>query len=164
MTEVGQVTAYIDSTGKPLAKAPDSVRPGACAVIFDDDGKVLLEHRSDNGFWGLPGGAVEVGESVEQAVEREVMEETALQVDVKRLVGVYSDPRHYNISSYPDGNVVHWVTVVFECIRVDGELRISDESTDIRYFNVEDLPENTLRSHALRVSDAMNPDSGPFIR
>ena len=105
-----------------------------------------------------------MGESVEQAVTREVMEETALQVEVKRLVGVYSDPRHYNISSYPDGNVVHWVTVVFECVRVDGELRMSHESTDLRYFDIDDLPENTLRSHALRVSDAMDPTSEPFIR
>lgn len=130
--------------GKPTANAPDTVRPGVCAVIFDGDGKVLLERRSDNGFWGLPGGGVGVGESVEQAVKREVTEETALQVEVKRLVGVYSDPRRYNISFYPDGNVVHWVTVVFECVLVDGELRISHESTDIGYFNVEDLPENTL--------------------
>ena len=140
------------------------MRPGACAVIFDGDGRVLLERRSDNGFWGLPGGAVEVGESVEQAIKREVMEETALQVEVNRLVGVYSDPRHYNISSYPDGNVVHWVTVVFECVRIGGEMAMSHESTDLRYFDVNELPENTLRSHALRVSDAMDPASGPFIR
>jgi len=159
-----QARPFVDSTGRTLAKAPDSVRPGTCAVIFDDNGGVLLERRSDNGFWGLPGGAVEVGESVEQAVKREVMEETALRVEVKRLVGVYSDPLRYNISSYPDGNVVHWVTAVFECVRMDGELTMSHESTDIRYFNVDGLPENTLRSHALRISDALDPASGPFIR
>ena len=140
------------------------MRPGACAVIFDSDGKVLLERRSDNGFWGLPGGAVEVGESVEQAVKREVMEETALVVEVKRLVGVYSDPLRYNISSYPSGDIVHWVTVVFECVRVSGELAISHESTDIGYFSVDDLPVNTLRSHPLRISDALDPASEPFIR
>ena len=69
---------FVDSTGKPLLGGPTSIRPGACAIIFDDSGKVLLERRSDNGFWGLPGGAVEVGESVEQAVKREVMEETGI--------------------------------------------------------------------------------------
>ena len=159
-----QAGRFVDSTGKTLAKGPDSVRPGANAVIFDGDGKVLLEHRSDNGFWGLPGGAVEVGESVEQAVKREVMEETALLIEVKRLVGVYSDPLRYNISSYPNGNVVHWVTVVFECIRVGGELTISHESTDIGYFGIDDLPENTLLSHSIRISDALDPASGPFIR
>ena len=107
---------------------------------------------------------MEIGESVEQSIRREVMEETALVVEVRRLIGVYSDPLRYNISSYPDGNVVHWVTAVFECIRIGGELQISHESTYIRYFDVGDLPENTLRSHALRVSDALDPASGPFIR
>lgn len=156
--------SFVDSTGKPLVGRPNAIRPGACAVIFDGDGKVLLERRSDNGFWGLPGGAVEIGESVEQAIKREVMEETDLTVEVKRLVGVYSDPRRHNISSYPDGNITHWITVVFECARIDGKLQISHESTDLRYFDVGDLPENTLRSHALRVSDALDPASGPFIR
>ncbi len=155
---------FVDSTGRSIVGGPDSIRPGTCAVIFDGDGKVLLERRSDNGFWGLPGGAVEIGESVEQAIRREVMEETALVVGVRRLIGVYSDPLRYNISSYPDGNVVHWVTAVFECIRIGGELQISHESTDIRYFDAGNLPENTLRSHALRVSDALDPTSGPFIR
>ena len=105
---------FVDSTGRTLSKAPDEVRPGACAVIFDDAGKVLLERRSDNGFWGLPGGAVEVGESVEQAVVREVMEETGLRVDVKRLIGVYSDPRHNNIHTYPSGSIVNWVRAVHQ--------------------------------------------------
>ncbi len=155
---------FVDSTGKSLVGRPNAIRPGSCAVIFDGDGKVLLERRSDNGFWGLPGGAVEIGESVEQAIKREVMEETALVVEVKRLVGVYSDPLRYNISFYPDGNVTHWVTVVFQCVRVDGEVRMSDESTDIGYFDVESLPENTLPSHSLRISDALDPASGPFIR
>ena len=155
---------FVDSTGKPLVGGPNAIRPGACAVIFDDGGQVLLERRSDNGFWGLPGGAVEIGESVEQAVKREVMEETGLRIEVKRLVGVYSDPRRHNISSYPDGNVTHWVTVVFQCVRVDGEVRMSDESTDIGYFDVNELPENMLLSHELRISDAMDLVSGPFIR
>ena len=57
-------------------------------MIFDDGGKVLLERRTDNDFWGLPGGAVEVGESVEQAVKREVMEETALRVESIRFAPV----------------------------------------------------------------------------
>jgi ADP-ribose pyrophosphatase YjhB (NUDIX family) len=160
----GEAGPFIDSTGTPLVGEPNAIRPGTCAVIFDDDGKVLLERRSDNGFWGLPGGAVDIGESVEQAIKREVMEETSLTVEVKRLIGVYSDPLRYNISSYPDGNVVHWVTVVFECVRIGGELRISHESTDIRYFDVGDLPENTLRSHTIRVSDALDTASGPLIK
>lgn len=159
-----QVVSRIDSTGQTIVDGPDSIRPGTCAIIFDDGGNILLEQRSDNGFWGLPGGGVEVGESVEQAVKREVMEETALLVEVKRLVGVYSDPLQYNISSYPSGDIVQWVTMVFECVHIDGELRISHESTDIGYFDINHLPKNTLLSHSIRISDAMKFTSSPFIR
>jgi ADP-ribose pyrophosphatase YjhB (NUDIX family) len=155
---------YLDDIGRVVPNQPHAVLPAVCAAIFDGDGQVLLERRSDNGFWGLPGGAVEVGESVEQAVKREVMEETALVVEVKRLVGVYSDPRRNNIHTYPSGSVVNWVAIVFECVRVDGELRISHESTDIRYFHVDDLPGKTLLSHVIRISDATGSSEGPFIR
>ena len=143
---------------------PQAVHAGLCAAVFDEDGRVLLEHRSDNGFWGMPGGAVDIGESVEQAVKREVLEETGLRVEVKRLVGVYSDPRQHNIASYPDGNVLQGVSFLFECVRKGGELRMSDESTDLGYFDVNELPEKMLLSHELRISDAMDTVSGPFIR
>ena len=159
-----ETTPYFDDTGRLVPSRPHAVLPAVCAAIFDGGGRVLLERRSDNGFWGLPGGGVEVGESVEQAVKREVMEETALLVEVKRLVGVYSDPRHNNIHTYPSGSIVNWVVIVVECVRVDGELRISHESTDIGYFGTDDLPESTLLSHIIRISDATDASGGPFIR
>jgi 8-oxo-dGTP pyrophosphatase MutT (NUDIX family) len=153
-----------DSTGKPLERMPDAIRPGTNAIIFNELGEVLLELRSDNGFWGLPGGAVDVGESVEQAVKREVMEETGLRIDIKRLVGVYSDPRHQAISAYPDGQIVQHVTTAFECTRDGGELSMSDESTDIGYFDARALPENTLAPHAQRIRDALANRDTPFLR
>ena len=164
MPKSGGSVTLVTSTGEPLDRLPDVIRPGTTAVVLNELGEVLLEKRADNGFWGLPGGAVDVGESVEQAVKREVMEETALVVEVKRLVGVYSDPRRNNIHTYPSGSVVNWVAIVFECVRVDGELRISNESTDIGYFHVDDLPESTLLSHVIRISDATGSAEGPFIR
>ena len=155
---------FLDSTGRPVSRTPDTVRPGVCAVIFDDQGKVLLERRSDNGFWGLPGGGVDIGESVEQAVKREVLEETGLQVTVKRLVGIYSDPRRHNISTYPSGHIVQWLTAVFECARDSGRLRISHESTDLGYFAADEMPDNTLLSHTIRVRDAIVHAPSPFVR
>ena len=159
-----QPKLYLDFTGHPIAGLPQAVRAGVCAAIFDDDGGVLLERRSDNGFWGMPGGAVDVGESVEQAVKREVVEETGLLVEVKRLVGVYSDPRRYSIASYPDGNVFQGVSFLFECVRVDGELRMSHESTDLGYFGVDDLPESMILNRANRIADAAEGATAPFIR
>ena len=159
-----QPKGYLDNTGKPVTRTPDAVRAGACAIIFNDLEEVLLERRSDNGFWGLPGGVVEIGESVEQAVIREVMEETGLEVVVTRLVGVYSDPKHHTIQGYPDGRLFHNVTVAFECERRGGELRISEESFDLRYFGVDALPDDILRSNIVRIRDAISRSPTSFIR
>ena len=90
-----------DSTGQPLTKMPDEIRPSTNGAIFNEKGEILLQRRADNGYWGLPGGKVDIGESVEQGAIREVLEETGLHVTIKRLIGVYSDPQHYSIMSYP---------------------------------------------------------------
>jgi ADP-ribose pyrophosphatase YjhB (NUDIX family) len=63
------------------------------AVVLDGEGRILLQRRSDNGLWGLPGGSVEIGEAVRDAIKREVREETGLTVEVVRLIGVYSNPK-----------------------------------------------------------------------
>ena len=88
------------------------IRFGCSAVIFDEARtKVLLTRRTDNGLWGVPGGAMESGESVVEACEREVFEETGLKVHAKRLVGVYSNPDQLVI--YPDGTKVQIVALGF---------------------------------------------------
>jgi 8-oxo-dGTP pyrophosphatase MutT (NUDIX family) len=79
------------------------LRVGCSATIFDSKReKVLLTQRTDNGRWCLPGGMMESGESVAEACEREVWEETGLHVRITRLIGVYSDPDQLVV--YPDGN------------------------------------------------------------
>ena len=103
------------------------VRPSVSAVIFDRRGRLLLQQRSDGGQWGLPGGSVEIGESVADAVVREVLEETGLTVRPRRIVGVYSDPA-LQVVRYPDGNVWHYVNVCFECTAHGGTLTTCDET------------------------------------
>lgn len=159
-----QPKGYLDSTGKPVTRTPDAVRPGACAIIFNDFGEILLERRSDNGFWGLPGGVVEIGEAVEHTVIREVLEETGLEVVITRLVGIYSDPKHHTIQGYPDGRLFHNITMVFECEHRGGELHISEESFDLRYFGVDALPDDILRSNIVRIRDAVARSPTSFIR
>jgi ADP-ribose pyrophosphatase YjhB (NUDIX family) len=78
------------------------VRPSVSAVIFDRRGRLLLQRRSDGGRWGLAGGSVEIGESVTDAIRREVAEETGLDVAVGRVVGIYSDPRR-QVGATPAG-------------------------------------------------------------
>ena len=133
-------------------------------MISDDRGNILLEHRSDNGWGGLPGGEIEIGESASEAVLREVNEETGLIVTVRRLVGIYSDPAQYSITQYPDGNVIQHVTIAFECERQNGELRMSDESTGLEYFATDRLPKNTVHGHRIRIQDASENRTEPFIK
>jgi 8-oxo-dGTP pyrophosphatase MutT (NUDIX family) len=129
------------------------VRPSVSAVIFDRRGRLLLQQRSDGGQWGLPGGSVEIGESVAAAVVREVLEETGLTVRPLRIVGVYSDPT-FQVVRYPDGNVWHYVSVCFECKVVRGELTTCDETLALDYFPVGRLPKTLLPNHRIRIRDA----------
>ena len=157
-------TGLFDATGRPVPRLPDRLSASTNGVIFDGQGRVLLQKRADNGFWALPGGMIDIGESVEQGAIREVLEETGLHVTVKRLVGIYSDPKAHCIMIYPDGVIVQGVTIAFECQVRAGELKISEESTDIGYFSVDALPEDTLISHHIRIQDALANQISPFIR
>jgi 8-oxo-dGTP pyrophosphatase MutT (NUDIX family) len=129
------------------------VRPSVSAVVFDRRGRLLLQQRSDGGQWGLPGGSVEIGESVAAAVVREVLEETGLTVRPLRIVGVYSDPT-FQVVRYPDGNVWHYVSVCFECKVVRGALTTCDETLALDYFPVGRLPKTLLPNHRIRIRDA----------
>jgi ADP-ribose pyrophosphatase YjhB (NUDIX family) len=155
--------SYLDFTGKPVQR-PTEVRPAVSAVILDKRGEVLLQKRADNGFWALPGGFVDIGESIEQAVMREVLEETGLRVVVNRVVGVYSDPQRHAIASYPDGNVIQVVGICFECSAETSELRLSSESTDIHYFPPDDLPTETMPRNRVCIRDALEKRPEAFIR
>jgi ADP-ribose pyrophosphatase YjhB (NUDIX family) len=126
---------------------------GCSAAIFDAAGeKILLTRRGDNGQWCVPGGYMEPGESVTEACAREVMEETGLQVEVKRLIGVYTTP--HRILTYPDGNRWQIVVLHFEATSIGGELRTSAETTQLRFFTpgeAKRLPMNELDQR--RVAD-----------
>lgn len=148
--------------------APDPSRirrTGADAAVFDEQGRVLLQCRSDFKVWGLPGGSVEVGEKVEQAVRREVKEETGYDVEVVRLVGVYSDPA-FTTTRYPSGDVVHYVSLLFECRVTGGRLRTDSEgeSTALAFFPPDALPADLLREHAPRIADAAARREAAFVR
>ena len=139
------------------------VRPSVSAVIFDRRGHLLLQQRSDGGQWGLPGGSVEIGESVTDAVIREVQEETGLTVTVRRMIGVYSDPG-LQVVRYPNGNVWHYVNVCFECAVRGGELTTCDETLALRYFPLGRLPRTLLSNHRVRIRDARVGRVAAFVR
>ena len=139
------------------------VRPSVSAVLFDRRRRLLLQQRSDGGQWGLPGGSVEIGESVSEAVVREVREETGLTVAPRRLVGIYSEPR-LQVVRYPNGNVWHYVNVCFECIVRGGTLTTCDETLALEWFAADALPRTLLPNHRIRIRDAGSRRTAAFVR
>ena len=131
------------------------LRVGASAIIFDESReKVLLTKRTDNGRWCIPGGGMDPGESVEEACVREVYEETGLHVETTRLVGVYTNPGM--VVEYADGNVIQPVAISFEAVVTGGEMGLSDETTDVGYFSVEEMEKlDLMENHVERIQDAM---------
>ncbi|MFI7001638.1 NUDIX domain-containing protein [Nocardia sp. NPDC050175] len=78
----------------PDAPRANSLVPGGSALIVDEDGAILMQRRSDSGNWSLPGGTMEIGETLEQCVVRETKEETGLDIEITGLLGIYTDPIH----------------------------------------------------------------------
>ena len=139
------------------------IRPSVSAVILNGRREVLLQRRSDNGKLGLPGGSVEIGESVTGAIVREVREETGLLVEAVRLVGVYSDPK-LQVVRYPDGCVVHFINTCFECRVVGGQLQTCPETLELAYFELAALPHMLVPLHLIRIADALRRQAPAAIR
>jgi 8-oxo-dGTP pyrophosphatase MutT (NUDIX family) len=138
-------------------------RTATAAVVFDAEGKLLVHQRTDSGRWALPGGTMEVGETADACIEREVLEETGYTVRVNRVVGVYSEPEHTTIT-YPDGNTVAYVSILFECTLLGGTATLCDETAAIAWVDPAELPEPFHDGHRPRVRDALAGQVAAFFR
>lgn len=125
---------------------------GAFAVILDDHGHVLLSHRQDLDVWNLPGGRVEQGELPQEAVIREVKEETGLDVAIERLTGIYGKADKDEL------------VFTFRCRITDGHVIVTEEADQSRFFPIQALPETTLRFHRERIEDALSTPVEPVFR
>lgn len=149
---------YGDRLGKQ-----GKIRLGCSATIFDEQDRVLLTKRTDNGQWCLPSGGAEPGESVVEACIREVFEETGLSVIVNRLVGVYSHPDQLIV--YADGNKFQIIALHFEAQIIGGELGVSDETSEFGYFSLEEIKRMELMGrHKERIMDTFARQTEAFIR
>ena len=155
---MGRVDYYDD----PAAPAANSLVPAASAIVTDSQGRILLHRRRDNDKWALPGGVMELGESLGECVVREVREETGIDVEPVRIVGIYSDPRH--VFAYDDGEVRQEFSVCFECRIVGGAIAASDESHAVQFFQADSITELPMvDSIRLRISDFLS-GATPVIR
>ncbi len=135
----------------PQAPKPTSLVPAVSAVVADPGGRLLLQRRTDNQLWSVPGGAVELGESVLGALRREVLEETGLEVEVDRLIGVYSSPDY--LVAYDDGEVRQQFSLAFACHITGGSIQTSSETMDVQWFPPDDLANLNLSAGAARRID-----------
>ncbi|WP_432121919.1 NUDIX hydrolase [Streptomyces sp. S1] len=152
-------TEYYDD---PNAPKPNSMVVAASAVVTDGGGRILLQRRRDNDLWALPGGGMDMGDSLPGTAVREVKEETGLDVEITGLVGTYTDPRH--IIEYSDGEVRRQFNVCFRARVTGGELRISDESTELRFVDREEL--DVLPMHhtqRLRLAHYLENRDQPYL-
>ena len=103
------------------------------------------------------------GESAAECCAREILEETGLTVSVVRLIGVYSTP--HRITKYPDGNLMHGLSLLFEAARIGGEICITDETTEVGYFSPEQMKSmDVMEPFYERIEDALAGQEGAFIR
>ena len=127
----------IDYYNDPHAPRANSIVPAASAVIRNGEGKILLQRRCDNALWGLPGGAMEIGESIGETIIREVKEETGLEIVPGYIVGIYSNPKH--VIAYSNGEVRQQFSICFACTITGGKLQVSEESFEVAFFRPEEI-------------------------
>ncbi|GAA4955902.1 NUDIX hydrolase [Actinoplanes utahensis] len=150
----------IDYYNDPEAPKANSVVPSANAVVVNDDGAILLIRRSDNDNWALPGGGMDLGESLPQTAVRETAEETGIDVEVTGLVGIYTDPRH--VILYTSNNEARQeFSIVFTARPIGGTPTPSSESTEVRWVPPAEIAALPMdRSMRMRVDQYLTaPDS-----
>ena len=115
---------------------------GGC--VFNRKGEVLLQKRGDSNKWGFPGGAIELGETPEMAAIREAKEETGLDVEVGKLIGIYTDCD----MKYPNGDKAQSICIAYELKVVGGELYCDyKETMELKYFALDEKPILFCKQH-----------------
>lgn len=146
----------------PAAPPANSIVPAVTVVVTNDAGEILLQKRTDNGLWALPGGAMDIGESIGDTVTREVKEETGLDVEPTGIIGIYTNPRH--LIEYSNGEVRQQFSICFRARIRGGTLAISDESTDLRFVARSDLGKLDIHdSMRLRIQHFLEDRAAPYI-
>lgn len=133
----------IDYFDDPHAPKANSLVPSVNCVVQNEVGEVLLIRRTDNGNWSLPGGAMDLGESLGQAAVRETLEETGINVKLTGVSGLYSDPRHV-LEYTSNGEVRQEFSIVFTAEPVAGEPTPSSESSQVEWVPPDALADRPM--------------------
>lgn len=153
--------ARIDHYRSPDAPAANSIVVAVTAFVQDEAGRLLLIRRTDNDLYAIPGGALELGETLTQTVQREVMEETGIAVKVTGLIGIYSDPEH--VIEFTDGEVRQEFSICFRADPTGGDLRTSNESKEVLWVAPAALDGlNIHPSIRLRIRHGLEERAEPY--
>ncbi|WP_394363140.1 NUDIX hydrolase [Amycolatopsis sp. SB7-3] len=154
--------ARVDYYNDPNAPKANSIAVAVSAFIQDDEGRILMIRRTDNDLYAIPGGQLELGETLAQAAVREVREETGIECEVTGVIGLYSNPNH--VIAYDDGEVRQEFSICFRADATGGRLHTSDESKEVIWVMSSDL--DTLRIHQsikLRLRHALELRSSAYF-
>ena len=153
----------IDYYDDPEAPAANSLVPSVNVVVTDDAGRVLMIQRTDNGNWAVPGGAIDLGESLPDAAIRETVEETGITCELTGILGTYTDPRHVMLYT-SDGEVRQEFSIVLTARPISGEPTTSDESREVRWVPRDNLADLQMdRSMRLRLDHYLADDGHTHI-
>ncbi|KPL60938.1 NUDIX hydrolase [Rossellomorea vietnamensis] len=144
---------YVKNLRKLVGTRP-LILPGAVVIILNDHHELLLQHRTDGG-WGLPGGLMELGESLEETARREVKEETGLEIGELTLVNIFSGTDYYFKVS--NGDELYSVTAVYVTKDVSGKISVDEtESVDVQFFKLDELPDGLTDEYKRYIMSYIN--------
>jgi ADP-ribose pyrophosphatase YjhB (NUDIX family) len=134
--------------------------PAVTAVVLDDDARVLLVRRADNGHWTLVTGCLDPGEQPAVGIVREIFEETGVTAIVERLLSVEATAP----GVCANGDKVQWMDIGFRCRATGGTARVNDdESTDVGWFDPSRLPQSLSPFQSRQLAQALAPDGEPYF-
>lgn len=153
----------VDYYDDPDAPTATRIVPSVNVVVTNGASEVLLIRRSDNDNWAVPGGAVDLGESVAQAAVRETKEESGIDCQITGLIGIYSDPKHVILYT-SDGEVRQEFSILLTARAIGGHPTPSSESSDVRWVPASELGEYRMdRSMRKRVDHYLERRDSPYI-
>jgi ADP-ribose pyrophosphatase YjhB (NUDIX family) len=153
----------IDYYDDPNAPAANSMVPSVNVLIENEAGEILMIRRSDNGNWAIPGGAIDLGESLIQAAKRETLEETGIECEINGVIGIYTDPKHIVLYT-SNGEARQEFSIVVTGRATGGEPTSSNESTEVVWVPTAKLDGLQMhRSMRERIDRYLSGNSTPHI-
>lgn len=153
----------IDYFDDPNAPAANSLVPSVNVVVVDAAGRILMIRRTDNGNWAIPGGAIDLGESMVQAAVRETIEETGIMCEVTSIDGIYTDPRHV-IHYTSNDEVRQEFSIVLTARPTGGEPTPSSESSEVHWVEPDAVASLQMhRSMRMRIEHYLKGGGKPHL-